>query len=126
MSMNIERTKAGVDGLIDRTRDAVVGMADRAERGIDARAKDVAEQAHVAGGYVREHAEMASQGAHRRVDDSVKMIDRGLTRARGVLSQLAADAKDYATENPGKVLLFVASAAFLFGAVISRRRQTAC
>jgi ElaB/YqjD/DUF883 family membrane-anchored ribosome-binding protein len=122
MIQNIERTKDGIDSLVDRTRDAVIGVASRAERGVESAAEHVAEGAHAAGEYVRDGAKTASRGAHRRRQAAAKAIDRGYTRARGDLSRAAATATDYVTENPGKVLLLAAATGFVLGMLVRRRR----
>lgn len=125
MVEKIERTKAGMNSLIDRTRDAVVVGADRAERGVESVAEQVVEGAHVAGEYVRGGAATASRSAHRRVDGAAKAIDRGFTRARGDLSRVTTAATDYVTENPGKSLLLATSTGFVLGMLVRRRRLPA-
>jgi ElaB/YqjD/DUF883 family membrane-anchored ribosome-binding protein len=121
MIKNIERTKDGMDSLVDRTRDAVVGAANRAERGVESAADHVTETAHATGEYVRDGASTVSRGAHRRLKGAAKAIDRGYTQTRTDLSHAVATATDYLTENPGKVLLFAASACFVLGLLMRRR-----
>jgi ElaB/YqjD/DUF883 family membrane-anchored ribosome-binding protein len=123
MIKNIERTRDGMDSLVDRTRDAVIGAAGRAERGVESAAKHVTASAHATGKYVRDGASTASRGAHRRLAGAAKAIDRGYARTRTDLSRAAATASDYATENPGKVLLFAASAGFVLGLLAHRRAR---
>jgi ElaB/YqjD/DUF883 family membrane-anchored ribosome-binding protein len=125
MIKNIERTKDGMDSLIDRTRDAVVGATERAERGVETVAQRAVEAAHGAGESVREGAETASRGAHRRVENAAQAIDRGYSRARSDLSRAATATSAYVTENPGKALLLAASAGFVFGLLLRRRRLSA-
>jgi ElaB/YqjD/DUF883 family membrane-anchored ribosome-binding protein len=119
---NIERTKDGMDSLIDRTRGAVLGVADQAERGVVSAAESAVKGAHVAGDFVREGAETVSSGAHRRMEDTAKAIDRGFVRSRSDLSRAAVATTDYLTENPGKALLIAASAGFVLGMSLRRRR----
>jgi len=125
MIKNIERTKEGVDSLIDRTRDAVVDVAARTEHGVESAAERVVAKTHAAGAYVRDGAETASRGAHQRVDSAAQAIDRGYTQARNDLARAATTASDYVTANPGKALLLVASAGFLLGLLAGRRRLSA-
>lgn len=125
MIKNIERSKEGMDSLIDRTRDAVVGVADRAEQGVESAAKRVTKRAHLAGEYVRDGAETASRGAHRRVEGVANAIDRGYTRARGDLTRAATAATDFVAENPGKAMLIAASGGFVLGMLVRRRRLPA-
>ncbi|HVR30752.1 MAG TPA: hypothetical protein VMS86_14615 [Thermoanaerobaculia bacterium] len=124
MIKNIERTKDGMDSLIDRTRDAVLGATESAEIGVKSAAERVKEGAGVAGEYVRNGAKTASKGAHRRLDDTAKAIDRGFTQARSDLSRAAAAATDYIHENPGKSLMLVASAGFVLGMSMRRRPRS--
>lgn len=123
MIKNIERTKDGMESLVDRTHDAVVGVADRAERGVGSAVEHVAARAHVAGEYVRDGAKTASRVAHRRLEGAAKAIDRGYTRARGDLARATTTTTDYLTENPGKVLLLAAAAGFVLGMLGCRRRR---
>ena len=129
MEKNIERTKNGIDTLIDRTRDVVIGAADRAESGVvavaDGAAVKMTEGAYGAGDFVRESAESTARGAHRRLDGAATMIDRGFTRARSDISNAAADATDFFTENPGKSLLLATSAGFVLGMLVRGRRCAA-
>jgi len=120
----IERAQKGVDSLIDRTRDAVVGATDRTERGVESAAERVVKKAHAAGRHVRDGAESASLGAHRRVESTAKAIDRGYTRVRSDLSRAAKATTGYVTENPGKAMLLAASAGFLVGMLVHRRRSS--
>ena len=124
MIKSIERTKNGLDVLIDQTRDAVVNATDRAERGVGSAAESAVETSHEAGDYVREGAETASRGAHRRVAGAAIAIDRGYTRARSDLSRAAARTTDYLTDNPGKAMLFAASAGFVAGLLLRARRRS--
>jgi ElaB/YqjD/DUF883 family membrane-anchored ribosome-binding protein len=125
MIKNIERTRDGMDSLIDKTRDAVVGAADRAERGVETTAERAVETAHVAGKSVRDGAEKAARGAHQRVQGTAEAVDRGYTRVRGDLTRVSVATTEYVTENPGKALLLAASAGFLFGMLVRRRRVLA-
>jgi ElaB/YqjD/DUF883 family membrane-anchored ribosome-binding protein len=125
MTKNIERSKDVMDSLIDRTRDAVVGAADRTARGVESAAERVAAKAHLAGEYVRDGAETASRDAHRRVETAAQAIDHGYTRVRGDLSRAATSVTDYVNENPGKALLLAASAGFVVGLLVHRRRASA-
>lgn len=120
MIKNIERTRDGVDSLIDRTHDVVVGVADRAEQGVTSAAGQVAVKAHLAADYVRNGTEAATRSAHRRVEGAAEIVDRGYARARTDLAR----ATDYLAANPGKALLFAASAGFLVGLLMGRRRTT--
>jgi ElaB/YqjD/DUF883 family membrane-anchored ribosome-binding protein len=119
----IERTKDGMDSLIDRTRDGVVGANESAERGVEAAARVAVKQAHVAGDRTREGAAAASRSAHRQVAGAANAIDRGYTRARSDLTRAATSATDYVTENPGKAVLFAASTGFAIGVLMPRSRR---
>lgn len=125
MIKNIERTKDGLDELIDRAHDAAVGTADRAERGVGSTAKRAVMEARVAGDHVREATDTAARGAHRGVKRAALAVDRGYTRARGDLSRAATAATDYVTANPGKTLLLAASAGFVLGMLVRRRPLSA-
>lgn len=120
----IERAQKGMDSLIDRTRDAVVGATDRAERGVESAAERVVKKTHAAGQHVRDGAESASRGAHRGVESTANAIDRGYTRVRSDLTRAARATTEYVTENPGKAMLFAASAGFLLGTLAHRRRAS--
>jgi ElaB/YqjD/DUF883 family membrane-anchored ribosome-binding protein len=111
MIKNIERTRDGMDSLIDKTRDAVVGATGRA-----------VETAQQAGKSVRDGAEKAARGAHQRVQGTAQAVDRGYTRVRGDLTRVSAATAEYVAENPGKAILFAASAGFLIGMLLRRRR----
>jgi ElaB/YqjD/DUF883 family membrane-anchored ribosome-binding protein len=124
MIKNIERTKDGMDSAIDRTRDAVIAVADHAELGVKSAAGRAVEGAGVASEYVRDGAETAGRGAHRRLDDTAKALDRGYTRARSDLSRATRAATDYINENPGKTMLLVASAGFALGMTMRRRPRS--
>ena len=125
MIKNIERAKDGVDSMIDQTRDAVVGVADRAERGVESAAGRAVDSAHVAGDYVRDGVETASRGAHQHLENTAKAVDLGYREARRQGSRAATAATDYVTHNPGRSLLLVASAGFVLGMLMRRRRLAA-
>ena len=122
MIKNIERTRDGMDSLIDKTRDAVVGAADRAAQSVETAAGRAVETAQQAGKSVRDGAEKAARGAHQRVQGTAQAVDRGYVRVRGDLTRVSAATTEYVTDNPGKALLFAASAGFLFGLLMRRRR----
>jgi ElaB/YqjD/DUF883 family membrane-anchored ribosome-binding protein len=122
MIKNIERTRDGMDSLIDKTRDAVVGAADRAAQGVETAAGRAVETAQQAGKSVRDGAEKAARGAHQRVQGTAQAVDRGYTRVRGDLTRVSAATAEYVAENPGKAILFAASAGFLIGMLLRRRR----
>lgn len=121
MIKNIERSRDGMDSLIDRAREAVVGAADRTERGVESVAKRVVKQTHLAGEHVRGGAEEASRGAHRRVKSAARALDRGYSRAHDDLLRARRATSDYVTGNPGRTLLLAATAGFLVGVVVRRR-----
>jgi ElaB/YqjD/DUF883 family membrane-anchored ribosome-binding protein len=121
---NIERTKDSVDSLIDSTRGVVVGATERAERGIESTADHVVKRTHAAGKAVRESAETVSRGAHQRVEGAAKAAERGYVRARRDLSRVATATTDYVDANPGQALLLAASAGFLAGMLVARRRRS--
>ena len=87
MIKKIERSRDGLDALIDRTREAVVGAADRTERGVESAAKRVVKQTHLAGEHVRGGAEEASRDAHRHVQSAARALDRGYSRAHDDLAR---------------------------------------
>ena len=122
MIKNIERTRDGVDSMIDSAHGAVVGVTERAERGVESAAERVVKQTHAAGKAVREGAQTASRGAHRRVDGAAKAADRGYLKAKRDLSRAAAATTEYVDANPGHALLLAASAGFLAGMLVARRR----
>jgi ElaB/YqjD/DUF883 family membrane-anchored ribosome-binding protein len=117
MVKTIERTKDGMDSLIDGTRDAVTDAAERAERGIDS----VAKKTHAAGAHVCDGAEKVSRSAHRHLEDAAKAVDRGYARARSDLSRTAMAATDYVAENPCKTLVLAASTGFGLGMLVRWR-----
>lgn len=124
MIKNIERTQGGVDSLIDRTHEAVASATARAEQGIEAVAGRVVDKAHATGEKIREGADTASAGAHRRVAGAAEAIDRGYAQARSDLARAATATTDYVTANPGKALLLVASAGFVLGLLVRGRRSS--
>jgi ElaB/YqjD/DUF883 family membrane-anchored ribosome-binding protein len=121
---NIERTKESVDSLIDNTRSAVVGATERAERGVEAAADRVVKGTHAAGKAVREGAETASRGAHERVKGAAKAAEKGYVRARRDLSRAATATSEYVNAKPAQALLLAASAGFLAGMLLGRRRRS--
>ncbi len=123
MANPIERTQEGMDALIDRGRNAVVGATDRAEQSVETAAEGVVERAHRAGDSVREGTENAASSAHRQLEYAALAVDRGYQRARGDLSRAASLTTDFLIENPGKALLLAASAGFLLGGLVLRRRS---
>lgn len=125
MIKNIERTKDGIDSLIDRTRDAVVDVTERAERGVESAAERVTERAHSAGKYVRNGAKTASRETHQRLQGAAEAVDRGYVRVRGECSRAATAVRDYAAEHPGVTVILAASAGFVLGTLV-RRRQPSC
>ena len=125
MIKNIERAKDGMGSVIDHARDAVVGAADHAERGVESATKSVVQSARVAGEQVRDAAETASRGAQRQLDSTAQAIDRGYRRTREEGVRAAAAATDYVARNPGRALLLVASAGFVLGMLMRRRRLVA-
>lgn len=124
MFKRVEQTKDGMSSMIDQTRDAVVDVADRAEHGVELAAEHVVAKAHAAGNSVRDGAETASLGAHRRLRGAAQAIDRGYSRARSDLSRAATASTDYVAENPGKTLLVTAAASFVLGALVGRRQRS--
>jgi ElaB/YqjD/DUF883 family membrane-anchored ribosome-binding protein len=124
MDKSIERTKDGVDHLIDRTRDVVVGAAARAERGLGSAAGRVAEKAQVAGAYLRDGAECATRSAHQRLESAAAAVDRGVARAKGDLSRAVTATTDRVVAHPGKALLIAAAAGMALGLLIHRRQPS--
>jgi ElaB/YqjD/DUF883 family membrane-anchored ribosome-binding protein len=124
MIKNIERTKDSVDSLIDNTRGVVVGATERAERGIESAADRVVKRTREAGKKVREGADSASRGAHRRVEGAARAASRGYVRARRDLSRAATATSEYVDANPAQALLLAASAGFLAGMLVARRRRS--
>lgn len=125
MMKSVQRTKDGMDSLVDHAREAVVGATDRLERGVESAAGRLVDHAHVAGDYIRDEVEAASRGAHRRLHRAARAVSRGYSRARSDLSRVATASTDYVAENPGKALLIAASVGFLLGMAVGRRRRCA-
>ena len=123
MIKNIERTKEGMDSLIERTRDAVVRATHGAERSVESTAERAVETARVAGKSVRGRAERAARGAHQSAQSAAQAVDRGYTRVRGDLTRTAAATTAYVIENPGKALVLAASAGFVVGILVRGRRR---
>ena len=121
MTENIERTRKGMDTLIDRTRDTVVAAPDPTERGVESAAKRVVERTHVAGERIRNRADQASLGAHRRLESSARALDRGYTRVRSDLSLTATAANNLVRRYPGEAVLIAASTGFVIGVLVRRR-----
>ncbi len=125
MIKNIERAKDSVDSMIDHTRDVAVAVADRAEHGVESAAGRAVGGAQVAADYVRDGVETASRGAHQHLERTAKAVDRGYREARRQGSRAATAATDYVTHNPGRALVLVASAGFVLGMLMRRRRVAA-
>ncbi len=125
MIKSIERTKESLDSLIDRTHDAVIGATERAERGVEFTAERTVTGTQAAGKSVRDSAESASSGAHRRVEGAAEAVDRGYAKVRNDLTRAATATTDYLAENPGKALLIAASVGFAVGMLARKPRQLA-
>ena len=124
MFKRAERTKDGIDTMIDQTHDAVVDVADRAQQGVESVAQLGVEKARTAGDSVRDGAGTASRGAHQGLQGAAEKVDRGYGRARSSLSRAAAASTDYVADNPGKAALFTAAAGFVLGVLVGRRRRS--
>ncbi|HSL17155.1 MAG TPA: hypothetical protein VLB51_04545 [Methylomirabilota bacterium] len=124
MFKKAERTKDGMDSMIDQTHDAVVDVADRAQNGVETAAQYVVERARAAGDSLRDGAGTVSRTAHRGLQGTAQKIDRGYGRARSSLSRAATASTDYVAENPGKAALFTAAAGFVLGVLVGRRRRS--
>ena len=125
MIKSIERTKDGIDALIDGSRKAIVDATNYAERGVESAAQGVVASAHSAGEYLRDGSQVASRDAHRHLEVAAKAIDHGYVRARSDLSRAATAASDYLAENPGKALLLATTTGFALGMLVRRRRLSA-
>lgn len=125
MNKTIEKTKEGVDHLIDRARDTVVGVSARAERGVESAAGRAVETVHATGKHVRLQAKKASRDAHRRVGEAAKSLEHGYARTRADLSRMTTATSDYVTGNPGRAVLIAASAGFLLGFLVRGQRSSA-
>ena len=121
-----ERTKDGMDSMIDQTHDAVVGAADRAQHDVESAAQHVVARARAAGDSLRDGAATASRGAHQGLQGAAQAINRGYSRARSDLSRAATASTDYVAENPGKAVLLTAAAGFVLGVLVGRRRWSGC
>lgn len=124
MFKKAERTKDGMDSMIDQTHDAVVDVADRAQHGVESAAQHMVERARAAGDSLRDGASTASRGAHLGLQSAAQMIDRSYGRARSQLSRGATASTSYVAENPGKAALFTAAAGFALGVLVGRRRRS--
>lgn len=120
MLKNIERTKDGMDSMIDQAHDAVIGATDRAQRGAESAMEDMAEKTYEAGDFIRDGADMAQLGAHRGVRVAARAISRGYTRAASDLSRAATATTDFVAENPAKTMVGLAATGFVLGMLVGR------
>jgi ElaB/YqjD/DUF883 family membrane-anchored ribosome-binding protein len=119
----LERSKNLADAAVDRARDAVLSSTDQAQRGIDAAASHASDSAHQAGDSVRAATRSVAAGAHRRIERTTALLERGYGRARRDLSRGADNVSDYCGRHPGVALSAAAAAGFLVGVLVRGWRR---
>jgi ElaB/YqjD/DUF883 family membrane-anchored ribosome-binding protein len=117
-----ERVKDGVGDLVKKTRGVVNHSLDTAEKTIDDRVDRLDRSYRETMAQVRGRAERVSKNVQAQVDDARKSLLGRYVRASKKVSRLERDARKYARDNPGKVLLTAAGLGLLVGMAASPRR----
>jgi len=122
-SKTAERVKDGVGGLVKKTRVVVNQGLDTAEKTIDNRVDRLDRRYRETVTQLRGRAERVSKNVQAQVDDVRKTLLGRYLHARKRVSRFERDARKYAKDHPGKVLLTAAGLGLLFGLAASPRRH---